>query len=78
MSKVSISLSDQTSEWLHEQAGEDISSYVEDLLRRDQARKAAEAELAYMLDEADASGFSEQTIDEIWAEAERAHKAKSA
>ncbi len=78
MCKVSISLSDQTSEWLHDQAGEDVSAHVEDLLRRDQARKAAEVELGYMLDEADASGLCEQTIDEIWAEAEKAHKAKSA
>ncbi len=78
MSKLSISLSDQTSNWLHEQAGDDVSAYVEDLLRRDQMRKAAEAELGVLIDEAEASGFSEKTVDEIWAEAERDHKAKSA
>ena len=42
----------------------------------DQMRRMAETTLDTLLDEADASGVSERTVDEIWAEAEQVYSAK--
>ena len=47
------------------------SEYFRDLIRRDQDRREAETQLRCMLDEAEASGKSDRTPQEIWAEAER-------
>ena len=69
MGKISISLDDQSWSWLEEQAG-DAEAYVNDLIHKDQQRKAAEAELRHMLEKADASGVSERTVDDIWADAQ--------
>jgi antitoxin ParD1/3/4 len=69
MGKISISLDDQSWSWLEAQAG-DAETYVNALIHQDQQRKAAEAELRDMLEEADASGISERTAGDIWAEAE--------
>lgn len=49
------------------------SEYFRDLIRRDQERRQAEADLRQMLAEAEASGPSDSTIDDIWAEAEARH-----
>lgn len=68
MGKMSISLDDQSWSWLEEQAG-DAETYVNALIHQDQQRKA-EAKLRDMLEEADASGVSERTVEDIWAEAE--------
>ena len=69
MGKMSISLDEQSWSWLEAQAG-DAETYVNALVHQDQLRKAAEAELRDMLEEADASGVSEATVEDIWAEAE--------
>lgn len=71
MGKISISIDEQTETWLNEQAGDDVDSYVNELIRKDQKRKAAEAELCRMLDEAEASGLSERTPQEIMQDVER-------
>ncbi|MBW8882471.1 MAG: hypothetical protein JF615_13940 [Asticcacaulis sp.] len=65
MGKLSISLDEQAENWLHEQAGEDVSAYVNTLIHKDQERKAAEAELCRMIDKAVASGISPRTPQEI-------------
>jgi antitoxin ParD1/3/4 len=52
------------------------SEYFRDLIRRDQERRGAEAQLRKMLEEAEASGVSDKTLDEIWAEAEQRHAAR--
>ncbi len=65
MGKLSISLDEQSETWLHEQAGEDVSSYVNALVHKDRERKAAEAELCGMIDKAIASGISPRTPHEI-------------
>ena len=69
MGKISISLDEQSWSWLEEQAG-DAETYVNKLIHQDQQRKAAEAELRDMLEEADASGASERTAEDIWADAQ--------
>ncbi len=69
MGRISISLDESNSEWVHEQAGDDVEAYVNGLVQKDQQHKAAEVELRRMLDEAEASGISERTAEEIWEEA---------
>lgn len=51
------------------------SEYFRDLIRRDQDRRRAEAELRRMLEEAEASGVSERTIPEIMADVDARMKA---
>ena len=78
MGKITISVDEATANLLHQQGGDDVGSYIADLVRKDSVRKQAEAELGRMLDEADASGFSEKTVEDIWAEAVKRHQAKHA
>lgn len=46
------------------------SEYFRDLIRRDQERHAAADRLRAVLNEAEASGLSESSVEEIWADAE--------
>lgn len=71
MGKLHISLDDSTETWLHEQAGEDVSAYVGDLIVKDRLRKAAEDELRQMLDKAAASGISPRTPQQIMEDVRR-------
>jgi len=75
MGKMSVSLDEQSWSWLEEQAG-DAETYVNALIHQDQQRKAAEAELRQMLEEADASGVSERTVADIWTEAQARYLAR--
>ena len=54
------------------------SEYIRDLIRRDREQRDARAELAAMIEEAEDSGISEQTAEEIWAEAETEYQAERA
>lgn len=65
MGKITISVDDATANLLHQRGGDDVGSYISELVRRDSERKAAEAELGRMLDEAEAGGFSERTPHQI-------------
>ncbi len=71
MGKLSISLDEQAESWLHEQAGEDVSAYVNALVHKDQERKAAEAELCAIIDKAIASGISPRTPQQIMEDVRR-------
>jgi antitoxin ParD1/3/4 len=77
-----ITLTQQQDEWVKAQiASGDYSNdseYFRDLIRRDQASKRAEVKLRQLLDRAEASGMSESTVAEIWAEAEQRHRLKNA
>ncbi len=46
-----------------------LSDYVRDLVRRDRERKDRLNALRTLLDEAEASGISSRTVDEIFVEA---------
>jgi antitoxin ParD1/3/4 len=46
------------------------SEYFRDLVRRDQEKREAETQLRFMLDEAESSGMSDRTPQEIWKEVE--------
>lgn len=82
MATMTISLPDPMKDWVEAQVGEgdyaSASDYVRDLIRRDRARREYAArherawtleELREKLDESRASGISQRTVDEIFAEA---------
>lgn len=74
MQRKTITITDQMESWVKSQVDsgkyENDSEYFQDLLRRDQERREAETQLRFMLDEAESSGISERTPQEIWKEAE--------
>jgi antitoxin ParD1/3/4 len=74
MQRKTITITDQMETWVKSQVdsgkyGND-SEYFRDLVRRDQERREAETRLRFMLDEAESSGDSDRSPQEIWAEVE--------
>lgn len=74
MQRKTITITDQMESWVKSQVdsgkyGND-SEYFRDLVRRDQERREAETRLRLMLDDAESSGPSDRSPQEIWAEAE--------
>ena len=69
MATMNISLPDQMKEWIEQQvaAGRyaNVSDFMRDLIREDQARAASLDELRKMVEEADASGISDLTVEDI-------------
>ena len=69
MATMNISLPLQMKEWIEQQVATgryaNVSDFVRDLIREDQERTAAIGELRKMVDEADASGISDLTVDDI-------------
>jgi antitoxin ParD1/3/4 len=74
MQRKTITITDQMENWVKTQVdsgkyGND-SEYFRDLVRRDQDRREAETRLWFMLNEAESSGVSDRSPQEIWGEAE--------
>ena len=71
-----ITLTDQQDEWIKSQISNgdytNDSEYFRDLIRRDQDKFRA---LKTAVEKGLASGVSNRTVDEIWAEAERHYQA---
>ena len=71
-----ITLTDQQDEWIKTQISNgdytNDSEYFRDLIRRDQDKFRA---LKTAVEKGLASGVSNRTVDEIWAEAERHYQA---
>ena len=70
MQRKTITLTDQMDFWVKAQVnsgkfGND-SEYFRDLVRRDQERQEAEIRLRSLLDEAEKSGLSDFSPQEIW------------
>ena len=70
MQRKTITLTDQMDNWVKTQVnsgkyGND-SEYFRDLVRRDQERQEAETRLRLLLDEAEKSGLSDFSPQEIW------------
>lgn len=75
MQRKTITLTEQMESWVKSQVdsgkyGND-SEYFRELVRRDQVREEGESRLRVLLDEAEASGLSDLTPDQIWADAEK-------
>lgn len=71
-----ITLTDQQDKWIKSQISNgdytNESEYFRDLIRRDQNKFRV---LQTAVEKGMASGISNRTVDEIWAEAERHYKA---
>jgi len=69
MATMNVSLPDQMKQWVETQAEtgrySNASDYVRDLIRRDQERARAFAEIQTLVDEGEASGESDRTFDQI-------------
>jgi antitoxin ParD1/3/4 len=80
VAKISISMSDAMEEFVagRVESGEynNTSEYFRDLVRRDQEKKVAEAQLRTLIQRAIKSGISKKTPREIWAAAEERHERK--
>lgn len=70
---MNISLPDQMKAWVEAQTADgrysNTSDYVRDLIRREQIKADKIAHMQKLIDEAYASGVSNLTVDEIFAEA---------
>lgn len=77
MAKITISMPDAMSEYVASQveAGQygNVSEYFRDLVRVEQRRQRAEQELRQMLEDAEESGVSDLTAQEIWQEVKERH-----
>ena len=73
MATMNISLPDQMKAWVESRAEtgrySNASDYVRDLIRQDQQRTAAIAELDALIQEGIDSGVSERSVEDIWNEA---------
>ncbi|NOU23774.1 MAG: type II toxin-antitoxin system ParD family antitoxin [Methyloglobulus sp.] len=74
MQRKTITITNQMESWVKTQVdsgkyGND-SEYFRDLVRRDQERREAENHLRYLLDEAESTGVSDRSPQDIWDEAE--------
>ncbi len=82
MQRKTITITNQMEDWVKAQVDsgkyENDSEYFRDLVRCDQERRESESQLRQMLDQAESSGISERTPQEIWAEAEVRHTAQNA
>lgn len=69
MATMNISLPDQMKQWVEKQVATgryaNASDLIRDLIREDQDRAGVLAELQLMVDEADASGISDKTVEDI-------------
>ena len=73
MATMTVSLPDPMKDWIEAQIKTGnyatSSDYVRDLVRRDRDRKDKVVALQKMIDDAEASGISARTLDEVFAEA---------
>ncbi len=73
MATMNISLPDQMKAWVEAQSADgryaNSSDYVRDLIRREQIKAEKIAHMQALVDEARASGLSDRTMEEIFAEA---------
>ncbi len=76
MGRISVSLDESNSEWVHEQAGADVEAYVNRVLQEERAHQKKLAELKQAIQDGLDSGVSERSIEDIWAEAEARADAK--
>jgi antitoxin ParD1/3/4 len=82
MQRKTITITEQMEYWVKTQVdsgkyGND-SEYFRDLIRRDQEKREAETRLQLMLDEAESSGLSDRSPQDIWDEMENRIISKNA
>jgi antitoxin ParD1/3/4 len=79
MATMNVSLPDQMKQWVEEQVETgryaNASDYVRDLVRRDQVRTQGITRLQAEIDKGRASGVSDKSLEEIFADTKRKTKA---
>ena len=74
MAKLTISMPDAMSAHVTARIEEgqygNVSEFFRDLVRRDQERQRATGQLRELIDEGEASGIDDRTVEDIWAEVE--------
>jgi antitoxin ParD1/3/4 len=82
MPQLTISIPAPESAFVHAriESGEypSASEYLVDLVRREQQRLKAESDLRRMLEQAESSGVSKRTVEDIWEDVERRYLARNA
>lgn len=72
MATMNVSLPQKMKDWVEEQVASgryaNASDFVRDVIREEQKRAKAHAELQALIDEGIASGYSNRTVDDIRAE----------
>jgi antitoxin ParD1/3/4 len=80
MATMTVSLPEPMKDWVEAQiqtgAYASSSDYVRDLIRRDREQKARIDAMRKLIDEAEASGVSPRSLDEIFAEARAIAKSR--
>lgn len=80
MIRKTISMPDEMNHWLNDRikSGQynNDSEYFRDLIRQDQEKEIAKTQLQSLLRDAESSGVSESSVDDIWAETESKLQAK--
>ena len=75
LTRKTITVSDKQEAWIKSRiASGDFtndSEYLRDLIRKDQERMDKAAQLQALITEGIESGFTNQSVEEIWAEARR-------
>lgn len=75
MATMNISLPQQMKEWVESRTADgryaNASDYVRDLIRRDQDKAEKIAHMQRLIDEAEASGISDRTVEDIIADVGR-------
>ncbi len=70
MATMNVSLPDAMKDWVEGQARtgrySNASDYVRDLIRRDQERADKIAAMQMLVDEADASGISDRSVEQLF------------
>ena len=81
MIRKTISMPDEMGAWIEHRIKlgqyNNESEFFRDLVRRDQEQRQAMDQLRKMLDEAEATGISDRTAQEIWNDVEKKHVARS-
>lgn len=81
MATMNISLPDQMKAWVEAQSADgryaNSSDYVRDLIRREQVKAEKVAHWNFLIEEAHASGISDQSFEEIIAEARTEAEARA-
>jgi antitoxin ParD1/3/4 len=81
MATMNVSLPDQMKTWVESRAAtgrySNASDYVRDLIRRDQQRADAIADLDALIQEGIDSGMSPRTVEEIWEDSLRRYEAEA-
>lgn len=70
MQRKTITLTEQQDQWIKSQVNQghygNDSEYIRDIIRKEMQKEDAELQLTQLIDDAEASGISPKTPEQIW------------